>query len=178
MKTTDDTGMGGQDRMFQTTHWTQILHVQGKDIPLRDRALAGLLTRYWKPVYCYLRRKGHDNEAAKDLTQGFFCDVVLDRGLVERAQRAKGRFRTFLLTALEHYVASVHRSACAAKRTPTGGPVQLDGIESAELPVPARDATPSHRSQSHRVRSSFFIFGVIGSELAGLWSTRRRAFAA
>jgi len=64
----DPTAMGGERETFLTTHWTLIEQVKsGQD---KDRALIGLLLdRYWKPVYCYLRRKGHDNEQAKDLTQ-------------------------------------------------------------------------------------------------------------
>ena len=85
----DPTDMGGLRETFLTTHWSLIEGIQsGGD---RDRALIGLLLdRYWKPVYCYLRRKGCDNEQAKDLTQGFFHEVVLNRHLVDRADPSAG----------------------------------------------------------------------------------------
>lgn len=81
-------------------------------------------------MYCYLCRKGCDNEKAKDLTQGFFQEVVLDRDLIQQADREKGKFRTFLLTALDRYAANIHRAESAKKRMPTGGLVHLDAMES------------------------------------------------
>ena len=99
---------GGQRETFLTTHWSLIEDV--KKQPDKDRALIGLLLkRYWKPVYCYLRRKGYDNEQAKDLTQGFFHEVVLNRHLLERADSKKGRFRTLLLHTLNQYLVDEYR---------------------------------------------------------------------
>jgi RNA polymerase sigma-70 factor (ECF subfamily) len=98
----DQTGMGGAQQAFLTTQWSLIENIQdGKD---QDKALIGfLLKQYWKPVYCYLRCKGHENEQAKDLTQGFSHEVVLNRDLVGRADQSRGRFRSFLLHALKQY---------------------------------------------------------------------------
>jgi len=98
----DPTRMGGARQAFLTTQWSLIENIQdGKD---QDNALIGyLLRQYWKPVYCYLRHQGHPNEQAKDLTQGFFHEVVLNRDLVGRADSSRGRFRTFLLHALKQY---------------------------------------------------------------------------
>jgi len=134
--------MGGRDGVFHTTHWTQIFRARTLDEAARRTTLEELLARYWKPVYCYLRRKGQDNEAAKDLTQGFFQEVVLGRGLIQRAESSKGRFRTFLLTALDHYVTSVHRAEVAKKRRPDDGLVSLDGIGAPNVPEPMRAASP------------------------------------
>jgi RNA polymerase sigma-70 factor (ECF subfamily) len=102
MAYSEPTGMGGARQAFLTTQWTLIEDIQdGKD---QDKALIGfLLKQYWKPVYCYLRHKGHGNEQAKDLTQGFFHEVVLNRDLVGRADQSRGRFRAFLLHALKQY---------------------------------------------------------------------------
>ena len=69
-------------------------------------------------MYCYLRRKNYDNERAKDLTQGFFHEVVLNRALIERADQAKGRFRSFLLHALNEYLIDEQRKETAQKRIP------------------------------------------------------------
>jgi len=94
----DETSMGGTAKAFLTTHWSLIKDIKSDDE--RNRSLAGLLIRrYWKPVYFYLRRKGYNNEQAKDLTQGFFHEVVLSRKLVQTADPAKGRFRSLLLSA-------------------------------------------------------------------------------
>ncbi|MCU0918646.1 MAG: hypothetical protein MUC88_29425, partial [Planctomycetes bacterium] len=73
----DQTDMGGDGQTFLTTHWSLIEGIQSEGDP--EQALIGLLLqRYWKPVYCYLRHRGYPNEQAKDLTQGFFHEVVLD----------------------------------------------------------------------------------------------------
>ncbi len=131
------TTAGGPDRAFRTTHWTEIFDARSDDEPRRHAALEELLGRYWRPVYCYLRSKGHDGEAAKDLTQGFFHEVVLGRGLIQQANRARGRFRTFLLTALDRYATSLHRAEKAKRRMPQGGLVRLEGIDGLNVPEPA-----------------------------------------
>jgi hypothetical protein len=121
--------MGGTKDVFPTTRWSEILNVGTLDESQRKTVISELLRRYWKPVYCYLRHRGYANEPAKDLTQGFFCENVLSHGLIQRADQAKGRFRTFLLTALDHYVSSTYRKETAAKRMPTDGVRQMDGMD-------------------------------------------------
>jgi len=129
----DQTSMGGERGTFLTTHWSLIEHV--KEHGDKDRDLIGLLLeRYWKPVYCYLRRKGYDNEQAKDLTQGFFHEVVLSRHLFERAESSKGRFRTFLLHALNQYLIDQQRRESARKHIPKDKLVPLDIADSPTLP--------------------------------------------
>ena len=133
MRNHDQTSMGGEREAFLTTHWSLIEDVkQQKD---KDRALVGLLLkRYWKPVYCYLRRKGYDNEQAKDLTQGFLHEVVLNRHLVERADSSKGRFRSLLLHALNQYLLDAQRKESARKRIPKDKLVPLDIADPSALP--------------------------------------------
>jgi len=130
------TEMGGSSEAFLTTHWSLIEGVKsGED---RDRALIGLLLgKYWKPVYCYLRRKGYANEEAKDLTQGFFHEIVLNKNLVQRADHARGRFRSFLLHALNQYLINEKDRQSARKRRPKGGFVPLDAVEPAVGSAPA-----------------------------------------
>jgi RNA polymerase sigma-70 factor (ECF subfamily) len=101
-----------------------------------------LTGRYWKPVYCYLRRKGHDNESAKDLTQGFFGEIVLGRDLAGRADRSRGRFRTFLLTALDRYLLDQHRRQRAAKRASSSEMPPMPLEELPDLPADSRQAQP------------------------------------
>ena len=122
----DQTDIGGAGGVFLTTHWSLIEDIKLKED--KDRALIGLLLqRYWKPVYCYLRRKGYDNEQAKDLTQGFFHEVVLNRNLVHRADQCKGLFRSFLLHALNQYLINI-RNAHASKKY-----IQPDKLVSLEM---------------------------------------------
>ena len=130
MKFHDQTDMGGTREAFLTTHWSLIEGI--KDGSDKDGALIGLLLRtYWKPAYCYLRHKGYDNERAKDLTQDFFHEVVLNRHLVGRADKDKGRFRAFLLYALNQYLINQDRDKRAQKRIPRGS---LASLDMAELP--------------------------------------------
>jgi DNA-directed RNA polymerase specialized sigma24 family protein len=129
----DQTDMGGKGGTFLTTHWSLVEHIQSDGDKARE-LIGLLLERYWKPVYCFLRHKGYGNEEAKDLTQGFFHEIVLEKDLVERADRSKGRFRTFLLHALEQYVLNEKRRQSAQKRSPKGKLVSFDIISPPALP--------------------------------------------
>src|SRR5512136_1624843 len=125
MRQNDQTAIGGEGERFLTTHWSAIEGIQS-DEHSSGTLISALLQQYWKPVYCYLRRKGYDNERAKDVTQGFFQEIVLGRDLIRRADRDKGSFRKFLLTALEHYRKSIHRKDTARKRLPAGKRIPLN----------------------------------------------------
>jgi RNA polymerase sigma-70 factor (ECF subfamily) len=133
--------MGGIKESFFTTHWSLVDKVKRQGD--RDIALIGLLLeRYWKPVYCYLRRKGYDNEQAKDLTQGFFHEVVLNRHLVERADPTKGSFRSLLLYALHQYMIDERRRENTLKRIPKNKLVSIDIDNPPELPDQSRELDP------------------------------------
>ncbi len=127
----DPTDMGGTAETFLTTQWSLIEAVQKHEDPQRA-VIGALLERYWKPVYCYLRRSGYGNEEAKDLTQGFFHEVVLNRHLIEKADPVKGRFRAFLLHALQQYVIDTRRKDARQARIP---PEKLVSLEMAPLPA-------------------------------------------
>ena len=137
----DQTDMGGLRESFLTTLWSFVGHIQSEDD--KDRVLIGLLLdRYWKPVYCYLRHKGYDNEEAKDLTQGFFHEVVLNRNLIQRADQSKGRFRTFLLHALDQHLLNEKRRRTTQKRSPKGRLVSFDIINPPALPEAVSKLNP------------------------------------
>ena len=128
------TDMGGARQRFLTTQWSLIENIKaGQD---KDKLLIGfLLQEYWKPVYCYLRRTGYDNEQAKDLTQGFFHEVVFNKDLVGRADKTRGRFRSFLLHALKQYSTKQNLKERASKRIPKEKMVSLDVVEPPTMPV-------------------------------------------
>jgi hypothetical protein len=137
MKADKYTSIGGEKRAFGATCWTAIESIASKD-DASSRALIGdFLKAYWKPVYCYLRHKGYNSERAKDLTQGFFHEVVLGRELIQRADRTKGRFRTLLLRALDRYLVSIHRKETAQKRIPEQKLVSLEDSTFGDLPEAA-----------------------------------------
>ena len=134
---------GSRSGLFGTTHWTEILTAQSAGDPQGRQALEALLARYWKSVYCYLRCKGYDTENAKDLTQGFFHEVVLGRGLIQKADRSRGRFRTFLLTCLNHYVWKIRRSGKARSDLSTDRLIYLGEMDKLNVPEPCHYTTPN-----------------------------------
>ena len=141
MKRHDQTSIGGVGEAFLTTHWSLIEKAQSSEEGSRE--LVGLLLKkYWKPVYCYLRRKGHDNEQAKDLTQGFFHEVVLGRGLIKKADQSKGRFRPYLLLALNRYLINIREEETAQKRIPKDRLIPLDSIDLPDLPQSVIQSAP------------------------------------
>jgi len=132
----------GDENRFHTTHWSVIVAARTEDEHERRAIINDLMARYWKPVYCYLRRQGHRDDVARDLTQGFFCEIVLGRELIQRADQARGRFRTLLLTALERYIVSVHRRKSRQKRQPKAGIQQLDTDKLSDLTTPQTEMEP------------------------------------
>lgn len=107
---------------FVTTHWSWVVSARGEDSPQAQAALEKLCQAYWHPLYVFLRRRGFNVEDAQDLTQAFYAKL-LERRWLASAEREKGRFRTFLLTALERFVANEWDKARALKRG--GGQVNL-----------------------------------------------------
>jgi RNA polymerase sigma-70 factor (ECF subfamily) len=134
--------MGGGGSGFPSTLWSQLKNAKTDDEARRRIIIGNLTETYWKPIYSHLRRKGYDNEKAKDLTQGFFQDIVLGRKLILRADRTKGKFRTFLLSALKRYVAEIHRAQTRRKRFPEKGLVQLEWEEFINLSTAQAGRTP------------------------------------
>ncbi len=97
---------------FGTTRWSMIDRAR-----MDPAAMERLLAVYWRPIYAFLRRSGRQPADAADLTQGFIERVVLDRGLVDRADAERGRFRALLKTALRNFVVDEHRAARGAHRS-------------------------------------------------------------
>jgi RNA polymerase sigma factor (sigma-70 family) len=128
---------------FVTTHWSVVLTAGRKDTAAAQAALEKLCSAYWYPLYAYVRRRGYSVEDAQDLTQEFF-GRVLERHWLAEADQFKGRFRTFLLTAMERFLANEWDKARALKRG--GGlkniPIQLDSAETRYGVEPADSHTP------------------------------------
>ncbi|HWV98468.1 MAG TPA: hypothetical protein VNZ64_02130 [Candidatus Acidoferrum sp.] len=128
---------------FVTTHWSAVLTAGKRDSTRAQAALAGLCETYWYPLYAYVRRRGYGPEDAQDLTQEFF-GRLLQRNWLAPADRQRGRFRTFLLAALSHFLANEWDKAQAQKR---GGavrfvPLQLDSAETRYGQEPPDPLTP------------------------------------
>lgn len=119
----------GVDR-FRTTRWSVVLLAAQNQTPGFKEALAELCKLYWYPLYAFVRHRGYSPEDAQDLTQGFFLHL-LERNVLTRVDRKKGRFRSFLLAALQKYVSNETARAGCLKRGGRAGFVCLD-LRSAE----------------------------------------------
>lgn len=142
MSRDDQTEMGGDQVRFLTTHWSLIEAVDSDENGGSRTLISSLLKHYWKPVYCYLRRHGYNNEEAKDLTQDFFHEVVLGRGLFQRADKSQGRFRSFLLVALKRYIAASREKEFAQKRIPKSALIPLEIADESSLKAACTELTP------------------------------------
>mgnify|MGYP001185071297 CR=1 FL=1 len=101
--------------LFATTHWSVVLAAGSRESPEASAALEKLCCTYWYPLYAYVRREGHTPADAQDLTQGFFADL-LARNALAHVGREKGKFRSFLLAALRHFLSDQRDQARAVKR--------------------------------------------------------------
>lgn len=117
--------------VFASTHWSVVLAAADTAAPGGDAALAELCRNYWYPLYAFVRRKGHSAHDAQDLTQAFFARL-LEKNYVAQADRARGRFRTFLLTAFNHFLADAWDKARRLKRGGGCELVSFDAVAAEE----------------------------------------------
>jgi RNA polymerase sigma factor (sigma-70 family) len=115
---------------FPTTSWTLVAAASEGHSRESEEALARLCEAYWRPLYAYVRRAGHDADESRDLTQEFFARLI-EKHYVRTADRHRGRFRTYLLAALKHFLANEWDRARAAKRGGGTIPIPLE-VETAE----------------------------------------------
>lgn len=126
-------------RRFETTRWTLVLAAgEGDDRAARE-ALEALCQSYWHPVYAYLRARGCDRQQAEDVTQGFFTRLI-ETGALRHARRERGRFRSFLLASVKHYLVNERHRERAHKRG-GGRPLLRLDADDAERRLPAEPAT-------------------------------------
>jgi RNA polymerase sigma-70 factor (ECF subfamily) len=126
------TELGGQQGRFGTTRWTLIISSQTSEEDRKKAILDELFQKYWKPVYWFIRRMEPNNEKAKDLTQGFFAEIVWGRDLIQSADPKKGRFRDFLKNALKHYLTDSWRHDHSKARMPSKEIFSIDAAEGFE----------------------------------------------
>src|SRR3954452_23580278 len=117
--------MRPQAGRFDTTHWSVVLAARDRDTPRAEQALSALCAAYWYPLYAFIRRQGHDPDRSADLTQEFFARL-LEKDDIKAVDRAKGRFRSFLLAACTHFLANERDRARALKRGGDRPPVSID----------------------------------------------------
>src|SRR5689334_20903705 len=120
---------------FTTTHWTVVLTAKAEDTTLAAEAVGQLCQWYWAPIRAYIRSRGYSDADAQDLTQQFFARF-LEKQHYRRADRERGRFRSFLLTAVKHMLINEWERRSAQKRGGGRVPVSLDE------PAPGEDQPP------------------------------------
>ena len=133
---------GGQ-RNFATTHWSIVVAAGRSSSPEAKTALATLCETYWFPLYAFVRRQGYDAQNAQDLTQGFFTRL-LEKEDLRDAQQERGKFRSFLLASMKHFLINEWDHTQAQKRG--GGrrvlSLDFDEAESRLQLEPSHEQTP------------------------------------
>jgi RNA polymerase sigma-70 factor (ECF subfamily) len=128
---------------FVTTHWSVVLNAGRADTTRARDALAKLCQTYWYPLYAYVRRRGYSLHDAQDMTQAFFL-CLLERQSFANADPNRGRFRSFLLGAMNHFLANEWKKSQREKR---GGGQKILSLDMAAAEQrfdlePADHATP------------------------------------
>ena len=112
---------------FATTHWSVVQSAADDDTDCAAHALEQLCAKYWYPIYAFIRRRGMDHHETEDLTQAFFAQL-LEKKSLKRADREKGKFRTFLLSSLTNFLNNEWDKKQTIKR---GGRHQIISLDEA-----------------------------------------------
>jgi len=118
-----------QGQWFATTQWSIVVQAGEGSSPAATGALEELCKAYWRPLYCYARKRGHRPHDAEDLTQEFFSALVADNYL-HRAEREKGRFRSYILAAFKNFLSDQFDRLKAIKR---GGKASFISLNTKEV---------------------------------------------
>jgi RNA polymerase sigma-70 factor (ECF subfamily) len=155
-----------QPAQFVSTRWTVVLAAGDSRLSSVEarNALAELCRIYWRPLYLFLRRQGFAVDDAQDLTQGFFADLIATRSYT-RAGRDKGRFRSFLLGALKHFVADARDREQAQKR---GGGKIREPFDEATISEAENQVARNERWQADRVYDREWAETLLRQALARL----------
>ncbi len=139
------------------TNW-DLVRDAASDSPTSRVSLDALARRAWPAIYAFIRASGRTPDEASELTQAFFCDVLLARSLLSKADQGRGRFRTLLLSSVRNYLNDVHRRKTATKRMPQGSVREL-------APLIDVGAEPSDRTgvSPERAFTMRFVAGMIRS---------------
>ena len=139
---------------FQTTQWSMVIRARDASPSVSREALSRLCEAYWEPVYGFIRRATRDGEAARDLTQGFFVRVIED-GFLNNLSPKEGRFRSFMLGAVRHFMSDERDRERAIKRGGGTFQISFDGVEEVEQRriEPVADETPELAFERHWART-------------------------
>ena len=154
----DDAGPEG-GRRFETTQWSLVLAAgEGGSAAALERLCAS----YWLPVYAFVRRRGYRVEDAQDLTQGFFARLI-EKGDLRAADRERGRFRSFLLTNCQYYLANERDRASAQKRGGGRAAIPIDFDQ-----APGLEAALAHEETPERLYDRQWCLTLLDGVLTAL----------
>jgi RNA polymerase sigma factor (sigma-70 family) len=155
---------------FAPTRWTQVLQARGESAEAQA-ALGELCEAYWQPVFSFIRHEGRDEETARDLTQEFFARLLARHGL-DTVEPGRGRFRSYLLGAVKHFLADQHDRAQAAKRGSAQMVVSIEAGAGAsttaelQIPDPAGPAPDTVYDRQWALRLVERALNVLAGEFA------------
>ncbi len=162
--------LGGGGAAFAPTHWSVVLRSAESTSPeAARRALEELCRAYWPPLYSFVRRRGYNSADAQDLVQGFFA-YLLESKAYARADPAKGRFRSFLLGSLKHYLADARDREGRLKRGGDREFVPLDE-KLVEDEAAATTAAAGEGIDEDRLFEQRWAFALVTAALKRLQTT-------
>ncbi len=138
--------LNDSNRRFATTQWSMVRAVGGNDSAVAKSALQELCQIYWYPLYAYVRHQGYQSQTAADLTQAFFTDL-LSRNDLTKVDPAHGKFRSFLIASLKHFLLNEWDKQQAQKR---GGGRKILSFDFADADSRYRNE-PAHANTSERI---------------------------
>ena len=149
---------------FNTTHWSIVLAcADNNDTPQMRQALAKLFQTYWYPLYAYVRRRGYSEEDAEDVVQSF-CVHLQEKNALAKADRQRGKFRTFLLSSLQNFLANEQARTRTQKR---GGDREMVFLD-AESAHHRYRLEPAHSLTPDAIFETRWAHALLQETLAGL----------
>jgi RNA polymerase sigma-70 factor (ECF subfamily) len=158
---------------FATTHWSLVVRAGDRGQPDAEAALAWLCERYWLPLYVYVRRHGRDAEEAQDLTQEFFARLF-EKNTLAVASPQRGRFRSFLLTAMKNFLANKWDGARARKRGGGRPRLSLD-VDAGESRLNLTAASADSPEQSYERQWALTLLELVVSKLEAEFAAAGKA---
>ena len=163
--------MGHKAGVFATTHWSVVVHAGDSRSPEAASAMERLCRTYWYPLYVFVRRKGHNHEDASDLTQAFFAKF-LEKRYLQSVDASLGKFRTFLLSSMAHFLANEWDKSQAQKRGGGQRIISFDDTTADERYrlEPVEQATPETLYERRWAQT---VVGVVLDRLAAETDAKR-----
>src|SRR5215831_13622445 len=157
--------------IFATTHWSVVVRAGDSQSPEATAAMERLCRTYWYPLYVFVRRKGHNHEDASDLTQAFFTRF-LEKRYLKSVDASLGKFRTFLLTSMTHFLANEWDKSQTQKRGGGQRVISFDDSTAEERYQlePVEHTTPETLFERRWAQT---MMGVVLDRLAGETEAKR-----